>query len=101
MVFSQRIPIDKQQHFFIGVAIGSTAATIETNQHPLLNSLIAGTAAGVLKEGYDMYHKGGVVDKSDIYFTVAGSVVGGMSTYYINKLIHKRKAQRRRLVVKI
>lgn len=92
---SQRIPIDKQQHFFIGVAVGSTASTIHTGAHPLVNTLIASSAAGIVKESYDMYHKGGVVDRADIYFTVAGGMVGGAATYFINKAIHKRMESHR------
>ena len=93
--FSQRIPVDKQEHFFMGVAVGSTAATIHTGWHPLVNSVVAGTGAGILKETYDVYHKGGVVDKGDVYFTVTGSVIGGAATYFINKAIHKRMESHR------
>ena len=102
VVKGQAIPIDKQKHFAAGLIIGSMSASDYKAKYPFWNAVLFSSAAGVGKEFMDI--GSGVPEAKDIYFTVAGGIVGGGITYWIRtklngkyKIIRKRKRIKRRL----
>lgn len=94
--YSQRIPIDKQEHFAAGVVLGIGGSFITNDVHPIINSIIVASAAGVAKEVYDKTTGLGVYDKKDMYYTFLGGVISGVSTHFIKITIKKRKNRRAR-----
>jgi hypothetical protein len=67
-----KIPLDKQAHFFAGMAIAFTIALFTLSPFA---GLITAIVAGVLKEVYDKYTKRGTPDHLDAIATGLGGVV--------------------------
>lgn len=92
--FSQEILIDKKEHFIAGAILGVGGSFITNDTHPIINSIIVASVAGIGKEVYDKTTGLGVYDRKDIYYTFAGGVVSGVATHYIKVAIKKRKIRR-------
>lgn len=95
----QKIPVEKQKHFAAGVVLGSISASDYKAKYPFWNAVLFSTMAGVGKEFMDLGT--GTPEAKDVYFTVAGGVVGGGITYWIRtKLNGKYKIVRRHKRIK-
>lgn len=85
---AQVIPVDKQKHLAAGAIIGAISASDVKAKHPFWNAVLFSTVAGVGKEFMDLGT--GTPEAKDVYFTVAGGVIGGGVTYLIKQRMKKR-----------
>lgn len=69
-----KFPIDKQAHFFAGVAISLAAGIISS---PIIG-LCAAVAMGLAKEVYDSVSETGTPDKFDFVATATGGALGSL-----------------------
>jgi len=87
---AQMIPVDRQQHAAAGFILGGLSISSKQVKHPFWTSVFIATTAGVAKELYDS-RTSGVVDKGDVYFTVAGGAVSGTIGYLIKRRHDKKR----------
>jgi hypothetical protein len=84
------IPIDRQKHAAAGFVLGGLSISSKKIEYPFWTSVTVAATAGLAKELYDG-RTNGVVDKGDVYFTIAGGVVSGTIGYLIKRRHDKRK----------